>query len=471
MASLVQQFRQWLIKKRFFWVAWFAKDPKLTPEPDEALSQLPDELADQLIEMANQLPVHPREAAAVLESLQDAIALWKKSPREAPNSIVILSDPVSSAARILTSGLSQLESDESQLPPIKLLDWVGRPADARIIKQQVKEKLEISESETAEEKNCGQALMVIPNLCWCFLRSAEGLDGLDYLQDLLPRNHAQFWILGSSIIGWEYLKCTLQFHAYCGNIVTLPNLSGEDLQNWLNPIVEQFNICFSDVALHKRLQNPDSLTNLNVAVDRPIEALSEISQEVSATVQSSVRAVKDQIIPEASDDSKNSSKLDYFNRLADISDGISIVALQLFIKSLRYKDVNRDDTSDRSDANPNSAKDDCIISGPSEKTDIGSSEDKQQRRLIATIPKRPILPELSQSDLYLLYSLLLHSDLTVRELAKSLGDAPQIVNHQVQILRNAGVIEQQGQVIKTNPMHYPELYRELARNNFMIDVP
>ncbi|MBE9099306.1 hypothetical protein [Vacuolonema iberomarrocanum] len=474
MADLVQQFRQWLIKKRFFRVAWFAKDPQLSPEPDEALSQLPSELADKLIELANQLPVNPREEAVVLQSLKDAIARWKDLPRETPNSIVILSDPISSAARILTSGLYQIEADKNQLLPIKLLDWVQRPADPSVIKQQVQEQLGIAKSDTFEEDNCEQTLMVIPNLCWCFLRSAEGLDGLDYLQDLLPRNHSRFWILGSSIVGWEYLKCTLQFHAYCGDIITLPALSGEDLQSWLSPIVEQFNICFSDAALHKRLQNSDSSANLDMAIDRPIEALSEMSQEVSATVQSSVRAVKDRLIPEASDDSENSSKLDYFNRLATISDGVSVVALQLFVKSLRYQEMSVDESSGHSTsslADHDGSEENCVSSESVEKSDVKTSSNKQQYRLVATIPKRPPLPELSQSDLYLLYSLLLHSDLTISELAESLGDTPQIINHQVQILRNVGVIEQQGQVIKTNPMHYPELYRELARNNFIIEVP
>ncbi|MGD1857994.1 MAG: hypothetical protein ACFB2W_27470 [Leptolyngbyaceae cyanobacterium] len=468
MASLVQQFRRWLTEKRFFRVAWFAKDPKLTPEPEEALAQLPGDVADKLVEMVNQLPVNPREETAILETLQDAIATWKENPRETPNSIVILSDPVSSAARILTSGLKQLESGEKQLPPVRLLDWLERPADTRVIKQQVREKLEL---DTPEKNDCEQTLMVVPNLCWCFLRSAEGLDGLDYLQDLLPRNHGQFWILGSSIVGWEYLKCTLQFHAYCGDVVTLPTLSGEDLQNWLSPIVKQFDICFSDVALHKRLKKTNSLTHLDVAIDRPIEALSEIGQEVSATVRSSVRAVKDKVIPEASDDSERSSKQDYFNRLADISDGIGVVALQLFIKSLRYQTVNEDNTPDRSADSSQDLKGSGDTAESLKKQDTESSEKETKHRLIATIPKRPVLPELSQSDLYLLYSLLLHSDLTVDELAKSLGDTPQIVNHQVQLLRNAGVIEQQGQIIKTNPVHYPELYRELARNNFMIEVP
>ncbi|MEO0770097.1 MAG: ArsR family transcriptional regulator, partial [Cyanobacteria bacterium J06649_4] len=61
-------------------------------------------------------------------------------------------------------------------------------------------------------------------------------------------------------------------------------------------------------------------------------------------------------------------------------------------------------------------------------------------------------------------------DLTIRALAESLGDAPQVVNNQVQVLRNANVIEQKDGVVKTNPVHYPKLRRELAKNNFIIEV-
>ncbi|MEO0456791.1 MAG: hypothetical protein AAF152_09430 [Cyanobacteria bacterium P01_A01_bin.114] len=489
MANPIQQFRKWLIDKRFFRVAWFAKDPQLTPEPEEALSQLPADLADHLIETINQLPVHPREEETVLQALKDAIALWKERPHATPNSIVILSDPVSSAARILASGLHQLRENEASPLPVKLLDWIQRPDDVRSIKQQVQKKLSLTEpnqddaSEQAADRHDSSdcppatptselALTVIPNLCWCFLRSAEGLDGLDYLQDLLPRNPAQFWILGSGVVGWEYLKSTLQFHAYCGQIVTLPVLSGEELQSWLSPIIEQFEIRFPDAALHKRLQNPDSLASMDVAIDKPIAALSEIGQEVSATVQSSIRAVKDRVMSEEPSDSETSSKLDYFNRLAEISDGVSVVALQLFVKSLRYqKEDSREDCQE--DPQEDCQKDPSKkpTEGPEESPKAAAAPDQRQRCLVATIPKLPPLPDLSQSDLYLLYSLLLHSDLTVRALAKSLGDAPRIVNNQVQILRNAGVIEQRGQVIKTNPMHYPELRRELAKNNFIIEVP
>ncbi|MGB3138009.1 MAG: hypothetical protein WBG38_07280 [Nodosilinea sp.] len=486
MANLIQQFRQLLLNKRFFRVAWFAKDLQLTPEPEEALAQLPDDLSAKLIGAVNELPVHPCEQAAVLQAIDDAIAQWKKRPHASPNSIVVLSDPVSSVARVLTSGLHELDANQDQPLPIKLLDWVERPSDVRTIKQQVKENLDLADADAPEQNSSGQAayshgseysqvpeydqtLMVVPNLCWCFLRSAEGLDGLDYLQDLLPQNPAQFWILGSGIVGWEYLKSTLQFHAYCGSTVVLPALSGEELQSWLSPIIEQFDIGFPDAALHKRLQNPGSLANIDVAVDKPIETLSGIGQEVSATVQSSVQAIKDELMPEDIDNSESSSEQAYFRRLANISDGVSIVALQLFIKSLRYQADSVNQPSPPNERSATTAKD-CLSSGSSEPGATASVPD-DRHRLTVTTPKLPSLPDLSQSDLYLLYSLLLHSDLTVRALARSLGDSIHIVNNQVQILRNAGVIEQQGQVIKTNPVYYPQLRRELARNNFMIEVP
>ena len=471
MANQIRKFSQWLLKKRHFRVAWFAKDPQLKPAPEEALSNLPDEMAEDLIDAVNDLPTHPHELATVKEAVKKALEEWRHNPHVSSNSIVILGDPVSSVSRILADGMNELQADQTDKLPVRLLSWVERPANVDSIKQQVKEKLGLDEDkindeemkENSEEAEDDQHLMIIPNLCWCFLRSADGLDGLDYLQELLPRNQNQFWVLGSGVVGWDYLKATLKFHAYCGDTVSLPHLSGEDLQSWLEPIVEQFEIRFPDAALHKRMQNSDGLLDLDLEADNAVEALSEIGQEVSATVRSSVRAVKEEILP--SDESKNSKeespKLDYFERLADISDGIGVVALQLFIKSLRYRESEEIEKLD-------SPVDEDGQRKPEQSNDDSGGG---QRHLLATTPKLPPLPDLSQTDMYLLYSLMLHGDMTVVALAQSLGDAPQVVNNQVQMLRNSGLIEQRGKVLKTNPAHYPKLRKELVKNNFMIEIP
>jgi len=320
---------------------------------------------------------------------------------------------------------------------------------------------------------------VIPDLCWCFLRSADGLDGLDYLQDLLPCDRTRFWVLGSGMVGWEYLKSTIKFHAYCGKIITTPKLSGEDLQSWLSPVVEQFDVYFPETGLHKRFQNRNHLFEMDVDADKPIEAISEVSQEITASVQSSVRSLKKRLEPDESKQADNSPQEIYFERLADISDGIAEVAVQMFIKSLRYCQIKpKPETSKDKESESEKSEKKVILKqvsesgSESETKEIEKKKDTEKEfRLVATTPKLPQLPELSQDDLYLLYSLMLHGDMTIIALSKSLGDSPNVVNNQVQMLRNVGIVEQQASVLKVNPVHYPRLCRELSRNNFIIEAP
>ncbi|MGB3295392.1 MAG: hypothetical protein WBB01_20610 [Phormidesmis sp.] len=491
MANRLLRFKERLLEQRYFRVAWFAKDRQIQSVTQTSLSKLPDDIAEALVTATNELSIHPREKEVVLEALNEAITDWQERPHVAINSMVILGHPVSAVSRILACSLEQLEIHEEALRPVNLLDWIERPPDMSSIQAQIEQKLSRAEDKRSPNANgdgnadelTPQNLAVIPNLCWCFLRSAEGLEGADYLRDSLLGDRTQFWVIGSGQVGWEYLKATLKFHAYCGETVSLPNLTGEELQDWLAPIVEQFEICFEDSSLHKRFQHPERLKDLNISADKPVESISEITQEVSATVKSSLRAVKGEMLPHEPKDEDTNLKRDYFDRLADISDGVSIVAVQLFIKSLRYQapedaddDKSEDDKPEQEESNSKDRQrkalekrrnDVSIPVAPSSE----SSESLNEPRLVATTPKLPTLPDFDQSDLYLLYSLMLHGDLTVKALAASLGDAPQVVNNQVQVLRNAGIIEQQEAVIKINPVHYPQLQRELSRNNFMIEVP
>ncbi|EDX84432.1 hypothetical protein S7335_2129 [Synechococcus sp. PCC 7335] len=482
MAKQASKFRDWLLDKRFFRVGWFAKDTHLAPEPEEALANLPDEVASALIDAANDLSAHPSATQAILDPLNSAIAQWMENPNSANNSIVFLAQPVLPVSLILGESLSRLDIENKQIT-FKLLDWVKRPPHGANIRRRLEKEIgPVAPKSDEMERPSAKQLTVIPNLCWCFLRSVQGLDGIDYMQDTVMNDSSQFMVLGCGQIGWEYLKSTLKFHAYCDQVLHLPSLSGEQLQEWLDPIISQFDIHFSDAALHKRLGNPNQLKDVSFSIDKPVETLSEIAQEATATVKSSVRFVKE-AIDHDSDTQSASPKLEYFNRLANISDGISIVALQLFIRSLRYeKDTDYptgSDTGSCMDSGSNKGLSRGLKKGhvnkqgtlekssqkPNQKPNQGST---QPVKIVAQLPKLPPLPELSQSDLYLLYALMLHGDLTIDALAESLGDSPQVVNNQVQVLRNEGVIEQKNGVIKTNPIHYPRLKRELANNNFII---
>ena len=173
-------------------------------------------------------------------------------------------------------------------------------------------------------------------------------------------------------------------------------------------------------------------------------------------MQKTFESAKEQVLPGEEETQVTRAKQDYFKRLADVSQGISTVALQLFITSLRLLEVTEQ-------GEPVAALDD-----DQEQT---QNRENVERRIVAQAPVLPLLPDLSQNDLYLLYSLMLHGDLKLQALASSLGDSPQTVANQIQMLRNAGVVEQKDGIVKINPVHYPRLRRKLAKNNFIIEVP
>ncbi len=470
MVSEASKFKSWLLSKRFFRVGWFAKSAQITPESDDSLATLPDDIFNELRDAVNALPVHPLETQAVLDPIESAIAQWLEAPNSTNNSIAILAQPVSPISRIIGETLSQLVVKEKYELNIEILDWIARPLDSTTIQDKIKKQLGSIEPDCAApdrfEKDYSKTdqITIIPNLCWCFLRSAQGLDGIDYLQDTAMNDPSQFIVLGCGRIGWEYLESTLQLHAYCDRTVSIPELTGEQIQEWLEPVVKQFDVYFSDAALHKRLGDLNQLEGIHLSINKPIEALSEITQEAAATAKSSLRSVKETFDDEDHSKAEGASpKREYFDRLADISGGVSIIALQLFMKSLCYREVAEqppeDDKATKRDTQTKPFQIDR------------SAEPQKSDRIVAQLPKLPPLPDLSQSDLYLLYSLMLHGDLTIGSLAESLGDAPQIVNNQVQILRKQGIIEQRNGMIKANPIHYPRLRRELANNNFIIETP
>ncbi|MGB7416530.1 MAG: hypothetical protein WA902_20160, partial [Thermosynechococcaceae cyanobacterium] len=317
------------------------------------------------------------------------------------------------------------------------------PIDSDQIQSKMNQVLEINNPEPDQK-----SVAIIPNLSWCFLRSAEGLDGIDYLRDCLLGDRTQFWVIGGGQVGWQFLNSILKLKAHCGEVVELPSLSGEQLQDWLMPIIDSLEIHFDQSSIQDRLQE------LGEERSHSLKTLTAFWEEIRDTAKSLFRTTQKDTHQakqtEADDELRWSG---YFERLSDLSEGVSTIALQLFIKSIRYEEV--ESVSEQKQSNESDA----------EETDSPKSA---SCCLVARMPRLPKLPDLEQDDLYILYSLLVHGDLTLDALSESLGEERQLVNDHVQLLRKTSLIEQKGQVVKVNPIHYPRLKKELAGNNFIV---
>ncbi len=396
-------FKSWLANSRNFIFSRYTKDSEETQEPEKSLIQLSPEVRKKLVEDTENLPSNPADKKAIADALDEAFERWRKNPNNSNNSIAILSSPVAAVSRILSETLEDW-TKQKQIP-MKLLPMKARPTAAEKIKSKLEYYLKQKESETDDDPQGQQSeVIVIPNLSWCFLRSLEGLEGIEYLQSLLcDGSKNRFWIIGGGQVGWEYLNSVCNLEAYCGKVMTLPKIEPEEFQEWLEPIIEDLDITFDKPGIDKQLLDGDK-----------------------------------------------SDKTNYFNRLADISEGISTVAVQAFLKSIHYKEIDE-------------------VEDFLKNIEADVEQKLSKKIVVAQIPHLPDLPDLELADQYLLYSLLLHGDLTISALAESLGDERSQVQNRVLVLRNQGVVEQQEKVIKINPIHYPNIKRELANNNFVIN--
>lgn len=394
-ARMLKQFKTWFHNRRHFLFFWYTKDSQETQEPERSLLELPETLRRKIINAVEDLPSNTADLDAIFSSLDKAFDLWRKNPNNTDNSLVILSSPVTVVSRILSETLD--EWAEQKQVSISLLSLTARPSATESIKSKLEHYLE-KKTEAAKSEAQQLEVIVIPNLNWCFLRSLEGLEGIEYLQSLLcDGSKYRFWIIGAGQVGWEYLNLVCNIEAYCGKILSLPEIAPEKLQTWLDPVIEDLNLVFDKPRIDKQLL-----------------------------------------------DSDKDNKTNYFERLTSISQGVSAVAVQGFLKSIRYEEIDPEEKDEE---------------------DIKS----KSKNLVAQIPKLPDLSPLEPVEQYLLYSLLLHGDLTIPALAESLGDDESEVQARVQVLRQKGVVEQQGKVLKINPIFYPKLKQELASNNFIIN--
>ncbi|ELS04240.1 hypothetical protein Xen7305DRAFT_00039680 [Xenococcus sp. PCC 7305] len=389
---MLGKLKSWLVNNLPGLNSLFAEnitDSLKTSESEKLLDELSPEMYQQLVDAVENLPINQAEQQAIISSVDEKFESWQKAPNQANNSVLILSSPVTAVSSILSEALE--EWAEQKKVSIRILPLTSRPTAIASIKTKLEHYLESLSTSNNSTKQQPEVI-IIPNLSWCFLRSLEGLAGIEYLQSLLCQNpQNRFWVVGANQVGWTYLNVVFSLQAYFGEVVTLSEIEQKELQKWFDPVIGQFDITFDSPSIDKQILDGD----------------------------------KD-------------NKEHYFDRLHSISQGVSLVAAQSFVKSIRYQEIDE------------------------------AEETSDTRQLIAQLPKLPSLPALESEEQYLLYSLLLHSDLTLSALATSLGDEEFQVQARIQMLCRKGIVKQKEHTYSINPIYYPPLKQYLENNNFLI---
>lgn len=340
---------------------------------------------------------------AIQTKLLEVLTPWEKNKSSANHLFIVLS-PIEPIKLIL-------EQVKDEALSIKTLSWENRPDQYSTLKINLQEQIESLESleENSHPENT-QSLIVIPDLSLCFLRCVEGLDSIEYLYDLILKDHSRFWIVGCNQWAWKYFDYLYKVNTGFEHIFSLPTLNAIELKQWLNPIYgtldDTLDIEFSE--------NEDQSNHQSEEWDEEENWISKKEKQ-------------------------------YFQRLADISEGLSQPAAHLWLDSLRY--VKQPEEID------------------SEAVEI--QEEKPEKHLILKRPTLPSLPEITKEDQYLLSSIGLHGEISLSALAVSLAEPEHQIRIQVQRLLRTGMILQKQGLFQLSPIYYSRLKRDLIDNHIL----
>ena len=239
----------------------------MASSPEASLLAMPKAQRDELLERLEDLPSHLAHQDELEQAFSQAFESWYTGGAQRGSacfgnvwivvgaSVANLTDVMGQFVNAIADKDS-LEQHDSRFSealthrglPIRLLQWSSRPPVEELekrLQQQLGYGFDIHGSE--------REIVVIPCLEQCFLRSVEGLDGVDYLREHLLSASSRFLILGMGRVSWRYLQTIYRLESYSSQVTHLSQLSDQQLSKWLNPIYTQLNIQFKSPSLQSQL--------------------------------------------------------------------------------------------------------------------------------------------------------------------------------------------------------------------------
>ncbi|MGF1485790.1 MAG: MarR family transcriptional regulator [Prochloraceae cyanobacterium] len=368
-------------------------------------------IADRLDESILELPTHTKHLEEIKSTFKEVFNKWQRCPDIAPRSLVLLSSPIAPLTHIIDEALTSCKYDG--LLEVPYSQWQAEQHDFNSIKEKLITEVKKIKADSKQQ------VFVIPRLEWIFLRSIEGLEPIEFLPELIYENESIFWLIGCNTWTWEYLNCIYAVEAYLGKPLCLSPLNGEELQEWLQPLLKQIDIDWEnqengEQENHLDTQNVKNFLKVFSDLNNWQNKLKMLWQETSKN--------KEEMRPQDK----------FFHNLARVSFGNAVVAAQLWRRSLQFVDPEK-----------------------AEKVKI------ERVRL-------PDLPKLTQSDRYLLYFIILHGGISVANLAVCLAESESSLKARLQYLARHEIIERKGNLIYIKPPYYPELKSNLSNHNFLV---
>ncbi|MGK7922179.1 MAG: hypothetical protein AB4080_19450 [Trichodesmium sp.] len=364
----------------------FTKVP--SPEINNQHNELPQNIISTLNQEIQGLPCHSKYIEILQSTLEESLSKWQENPEA--NELVILSSSIEPLPQIIQTALTDWNYEN--LSKIKVLSWSNRPQNYCKIVPKLQKDLGLP-AQLDFDNNSGkfQELIIIPCFEFCFLREIHGLDGIEFLRNRIFQDHSRFWLIGCNSLTWQYLDHVYQIKSYFEKTLSLPTLTGEEISQWLTPVINQLEFAKND-----------------------------------------------------QDQEKNLSKIqEHFEDLATISQGLSSVAAQFWIQSLSLVNIENN-----------------------------NNQAETEENILVEYNKVKLLdlPDLTADDRYLLFSLLLHREMNLSDLALSLGEFESTIQFQIQKLLSMCIIQRENDFLSINPAYYLKLHKYLKKYNFITDL-
>ncbi len=227
--NILQTIKKWFPKARAKIQEGASEiEAKLSSSPGKEISS---SLFNKLNQKITQLEPNLVYQTFIGQNLSQALDNWQKNCNSS-NHLVISSIPVEPLEIIIEQTLDNIIIKQELT--ITFLKGIPRKYDEDEIANYLDEQLR-------KIKNNPQAqLIIIPDLSRFFFRSVKGLAIIDSLLICVGEDSKNFWLLGCDNWLWLYLQKVSDIDTYLDNKKNLPNLTPQELKQWLNPIFKNF---------------------------------------------------------------------------------------------------------------------------------------------------------------------------------------------------------------------------------------